>query len=154
KIILEDDGWNLEAPMNVRIRFEKADVAIPVLEETFSAKGRTYEDALTNARNTSYRFIQKDSVLTFDNRLKSNNNGLWRDQRIELVLKVPVNTHLVIQEDFNRFEIYGMNIWDCIDREENTSSHVARFLMTDNGLQCIRDTVPAQVAPDSTATVN
>jgi len=97
-IILDDDynGDDWDSPDRVRIDVEKSDVPQPVLIESFTARGRNDEDALINARNISYRFTQKDSILKFDRHLERLNSSLWRGQELHMTLKVPLNTKLVI----------------------------------------------------------
>lgn len=143
KIILDDDNdWNEDAPENVDINIEKADVAIPVLIQSISSHGKSYEEALKNARNTSYNFVQQDSILTFDSRLSNNQKTLWRNQRIKLTLKIPLNSRLVIQQELNRY-LNDVNVWDCLQSEHRTSDQDAHFIMNENGLQCEKDSLNA-----------
>lgn len=124
-------------------------MAQPVLEQSFIARGRNDEDALINARNISYRFIQKDSVLKFDRHLERLNNGLWRGQELHMTLKVPLNTKLVIDRKLDRN--MNFNLYDC--EQSNTPRNPAGsvFIMKPDGLQCKIDTIPA-VKTDSLKT--
>jgi hypothetical protein len=50
----DDDDNNMDMPdKNIDIHIEKSDVPQPVLVESFSARGRDYENALYNARGTT-----------------------------------------------------------------------------------------------------
>jgi|SRR6185312_2106170 len=124
----------------VHINIEKSDVGQPVLVETFKAKGRSYDDALLNVRNTKYRFVQQDSVLKFDYRLYADRDDLWHDEELYITVKVPLNALVVIDDKLNNM-IDGQSIYECkqIDKKENL--HYATFIMTNNGLQCKIDTV-------------
>ena len=142
-IILDDDynGDDWDSPDRVRIDVEKSDVPQPVLIESFTARGRNDEDALINARNISYRFTQKDSILKFDRHLERLNSSLWRGQELHMTLKVPLNTKLVIDGKLDRN--MNFNLYDC---EQNNTTHNPAgsvFIMTADGLQCKVDTVPA-----------
>jgi len=142
----------------VHINIEKSDVGQPVLVETFKAKGRSYDDALLNVRNTKYRFVQQDSVLKFDYRLYADRDDLWHDEELYITVKVPLNALVVIDDKLNNM-IDGQSIYECkqIDKKENL--HYATFIMTNNGLQCKIDTVVTlkkdsvkTTKPDSTTT--
>ena len=159
RIILDDDdNDDLQSPgADVEIYIERADIAQPVLVESFSARGRNYEDALLNARSTTYQFVQSGSVLKFNRRLERPLDAYWRNQEVRLTLKVPLKTKLVIDENIDRY-VRDVSVYDCknINKQENATS--AKFVMTDNGLQCKIDTLvlpqskkPAAVA-DSTVT--
>lgn len=128
-------------PQSVNIYIERADVATPTLVESYSARGNTYQDALKNARNTSYFFAQKDSVLTFDRTLKVPFNALWRNQEVKLTLKVPQNATLVIDRKLDRY-IENVSLWECNrDNGRDDRSATATFIMTTDGLQCKTDTL-------------
>lgn len=141
KVILNDDNdWMEEAPENVDIYIEKADVTVPVLIESISAHGKNYEEALTNARNTQYDFVQQDSLLTFDSQLRNNQKALWRNQRIKLTLKIPMNSKLVIPQTLNRY-LNDVNFWDCMDPDHHEKDLSAHFVMKENGLECLKYTL-------------
>jgi phage shock protein PspC (stress-responsive transcriptional regulator) len=113
-VILDDDfngNDEMDGPSRVSIDIEKSDVPQPILVESFTARGRDYEDALTNTKNISYRFVQKDSVLKFDRHLERAAGTLWRGQELHLTLKVPLNSKLVID---TRLDVnIGFNLYDC-----------------------------------------
>ncbi len=125
---------------HVHINFEKSDVSQPVLIESYRAKGRNYDDALFNARNTKYMFTQKDTILNFDYRLYSTKDDLWHDEELYLTLKMPLNSKLIIDENLRNM-LEDVNVYDCkiINKHERATS--APFIMTDNGLQCKVDTL-------------
>jgi phage shock protein PspC (stress-responsive transcriptional regulator)/VIT1/CCC1 family predicted Fe2+/Mn2+ transporter len=134
---------------NISIKIEKSDVGQPVLVETFHAKGREYEDALINARKTKYIFTQKDSVLTFDRYLQRLPDVGWHDQQIELTLKVPLNTVVIIDDRLNDVLRDGIDVNECKDKNKLHDATSAPFIMTANGLECKVDTL-VTVKPDST----
>lgn len=131
---------------NMSLHIEKSDVAQPVLIETYKAKGRDYEDALINARRTKYIFSQKDTVLTFDRYLQRQDNAPWRDQEIELTLKVPVNAVVVIDNDMGDFMRDGVDLYQCRQTNKKPDAPTAPFIMTDNGLTCKVDTLVTPAA--------
>ncbi|MDB5131366.1 MAG: hypothetical protein JWR02_1115 [Mucilaginibacter sp.] len=135
----------------VHISIEKSDVSQPVLIETFRAKGRSYDDALLNVRNTQYRFLQQDSVLKFDYRLYAAKDELWHDEELFMILKVPMNSTVIIDENLNDM-LEGANIGDCKQLDKKDKATSATFIMTDNGLQCKIDTL-VTVKKDSVNTL-
>jgi len=130
----------------LKIIIERSDALQPALNEYFTAKGRDYTDALMNAHNIFYRFIQQDSVLIFDRHIERMPNTLWRDQKATLVLKMPLNAKLVIERHVERY-LDGISVYDCglLNKDKHPKS--ATFIMTDNGLQCNVDTLVAK--PDA-----
>ncbi len=117
--------------------------------ETFHAKGSEYEDALLNARKTKYIFTQKDTVLTFDRYLQRLPGVLWHDQQIELTLKVPLNTVVIIDDSLNDFLRDGIDVSECKEKNKLHDATAAPFIMTANGLECKVDTL-VTAKPDST----
>jgi hypothetical protein len=149
RVILDDnDNDEMNSPGNVEIYVERSDVPQPVLVESFSARGRTYEDALFNARSTTYQFSQVGNVLKFNRRLEKPMGMLWRNQELHLTLKMPINSKLILDDDIDRY-IRGASVYDCKSVNKQESATSAKFIMTDNGLQCKVDTVvlPQPVKP-------
>lgn len=137
----DDDDDEHTEPQNLNINIEKSDVPQPVLVERYHAKGSTYEKALINARNTKYNFSQKDSVLTFDYKLHRLNSDQWHAEEIELTLKVPLNTKIVIDRNLDRYVHFS--VYECANTNKLPDAPSANFIMTDNGLQCKVDTLVA-----------
>ena len=158
---ITDEDENREL-YNVDISVEKSDVNKPVLIESYRARGRDFDNALFNARNTRYIFNQKDSVLTFDYKLMNTHENEWHGEEIYLTLKLPLNARVVIDQDLTR--ILNANVWDCneINKRDNDKVKSATFIMTDNGLQCKIDTVVTlktdsiskKINPDSSSNKN
>ncbi len=140
-VVIDDDynGYHDE-PNSVEIHIEKSNVAYPVLEEAFSARGFDYDDALLNARNTSYVFAQQDSVLKFDYSLRKTPHSPWRNEFVSLTLKVPMNAKVVIDRKLDNY-VRDISLYDCNMEDKREGNDPAVFTMTGNGLQCKIDTV-------------
>ncbi len=107
------------------------------MHQSYSSDGVTFEDALKNAQNIHYKFLQKDSLLTFSPVLQLIRQAKWRDQEVRLTLKVPVGTVLNVSRDMSsRLNMYGY--WDC-EHEENSA--FSELIMTDNGIKCKHEKV-------------
>jgi phage shock protein PspC (stress-responsive transcriptional regulator) len=133
KIIQTDNHGPFNQPRNVTIRIEKSENNTSSLIESYSAKGINFETALYHAKNIHYDFIQKDSVLKFSPELHLMKNVNWRDQQIELVLRVPVGAMLKIDRDLERY-LQGYSLWDCGDDDSGNAPYYG--VMTTEGLKC------------------
>ncbi|GAB3930860.1 PspC domain-containing protein [Mucilaginibacter myungsuensis] len=146
KIILDDDNNdNFDRQdsglRNVRLEIERSDVLQPVLVESFMARGRDYADALSNARDITYQFSQKDGVLTFDRYMKRAAPGKpYRGQELRLTLKIPVNAKVIIDPGVDRI-LQNADIWRCNEDNKVDNDRPATFIMTADGLQCKVDTL-------------
>jgi phage shock protein PspC (stress-responsive transcriptional regulator) len=125
----------------VNLSIEKSDIDQPVLEESYHARGRTYEAALTNSRNIKYIFTQQDSLIKFDERFYPKNDELWHDEEVSLTLKLPMNSKIIIDRELSR--IANINVYECneLNKHDGNKLSEATFMMTDNGLQCKVDTM-------------
>jgi len=139
-INIDDEDFEMNEPQNMDITIEKSDVASPVLVQTYRAKGNSYQNALYNARGTRYQFTQQDSILKFDRKLERISGTSWHDQEIHLVLKVPLNAVVVIDDEINRY-VYGVDLYRCKEDNKKDDQNWAAFKMTANGLECKVDTL-------------
>ncbi|MCC9136282.1 GIN domain-containing protein [Pontibacter silvestris] len=64
------------------------------------ARGRTEEEAQRNAHMVSYRVIQRDSVIRFDNSYEFRRGAVYRDQDLEITLMLPKNKKLRLTRGF------------------------------------------------------
>ncbi|MFD3000532.1 PspC domain-containing protein [Pontibacter toksunensis] len=64
------------------------------------AKGRTEEEAKQNARMITYRVVQQDSVLRFDNSYEFKEGAAYRDQELSVTLMLPQNKPLRLTREF------------------------------------------------------
>ncbi|WP_158991833.1 PspC domain-containing protein [Mucilaginibacter sp. L196] len=141
-MIIKNDDNEYDEPRNVNINIQRSDVSHPVLIETFIAQGSDDADALLNARNTTYLFLQQDSVIKFDDKLRRVENAAWHDEHLDITLQIPLNAKVIIDQDLNNnINLDGISVNDCknINKQDNATS--ATFIMMDNGLQCKIDTV-------------
>lgn len=141
--ILDERYGPFDQPRNMRLRIEKSDNGVTTLTENYSSKGRTFDLALKHAQNIHYDFLQKDSVLNFSPKLQLIKKANWRDQQVELLLRVPVGTHLKISQEMDWY-LSGFNSWNC-KREEN--QEFTEWIMTDTGLKCKEELI--DMNPDS-----
>jgi phage shock protein PspC (stress-responsive transcriptional regulator) len=103
------------------------------LLEIISARGWDRKTAMGNARRVNYQIIQQDSVLKVAKNYQIVRGEKFRNQKVQLVLKVPVgkSIHLGKFTDDVIYDIKNVtNTWD--------GDMVGRtWTMTDEGLECI-----------------
>lgn len=132
RVIVDDSDHPFRVPRNVHINIEKGEPGKPMLIQNFEAQGRTFNIALQNAKDISYKFNQQGEVLTFDPRISFKDNTNWRNQEVHLTLKVPVGTRLKLKENLHNylyFYHYGCNT-------ENHNSAYEDWVMTEEGIKC------------------
>ncbi|MDO3628399.1 PspC domain-containing protein [Mucilaginibacter sp. BT774] len=141
KITDDEDNDFDHYRQRVRLSIEKSDVDQPVLIESYHARGKSYDDALTNSRNIKYIYTQQDSLLKFDERFYPKNDELWHDEEVYLTLKLPMNAKIIIERELDR--ISDIRVYDCneLNKRDGNKLSDAIFIMTDNGLQCKVDTM-------------
>jgi len=133
KIIQKDPERSTSAPRNVTIRIEQSESNMPSVTKSYSSKGKDFAIALNQAKNIRYDFIQKDSLLKFSPEIHLQKNAYWRDQRIELLIKLPIGTKLRIDKNIDRY-LNGYSLWECDD--ENFVEGRYEGIMTEDGLKC------------------
>lgn len=133
--ILNDHHGPFDEPRNVNLRIEKSENGKSELVRNYSAQGKTFEAALKQAQNIRYEFVQKDSLLNFSSRLQLTKKASWRNQEVDLMLRVPVGTHLKISRDLEWF-LNGYNYWNC---NEDGAAEFTEWVMTDTGLKCLNE---------------
>jgi phage shock protein PspC (stress-responsive transcriptional regulator) len=70
------------------------------VEQVFKADGRDKQDAEKNAVDVNYNIIQKDSILTFDDRLDFKDNARFRDQHIRMKVYIPYDKEFTMSRGF------------------------------------------------------
>ncbi|NEU09245.1 PspC domain-containing protein [Flavihumibacter sp. R14] len=139
KIIINDEEHDFDMPRNVRLRIEMSESGKATLNQEFSARGPNFESALKSAQSTNYKFLQQDSLLQFDWNTRIHKNQLWRDQRVDLTLRIPKNTRVLIDGNLNRY-LEDHNLWDC-QPENSPENSLSEWIMTDEGLKCKNDSL-------------
>ncbi|MEX8546888.1 MAG: PspC domain-containing protein [Mucilaginibacter sp.] len=131
-------------PNNVSLSIQKSENEFPSLTESYHAKGSNYQEALLNARNTQYNFMQEDSVIKFDRKLILIKKASWRDQKINLTLKLPLNSIITIDESLDII-LRDVDLYSCYNQDDkNWGKRLAKFKMTETGLVCLKDSTKHQ----------
>lgn len=101
------------------------------------SRGEDQEDAQKNAENIVYNFMPKDSVVTFDPYYALNDKSKWRDQEVDIIVKVPVGKSIYMSKEMVNI-IYDIeNVSNTWDRDM-----VGKYwIMTEDGLALKEDSV-------------
>ncbi len=103
------------------------------LVEIKNASGANKKEANNNAKNIDYDYSIKDSIISFNPKGEININEKWRNQEIQLLLKVPVGKVVYLNGNMKHI-IYDIdNISNTLDKDMVNR----RWLMTNDGLKCI-----------------
>lgn len=133
KIIIDRDENDIKK-RGLRLYIEKSEGNEASVTEVFSSQGPTYEKALQNARQLPYTFKQSDSVLLFNTAVYLKKNQLWRNQEVNVTLKIPVNKKIFIEGKLHRI-LNNQNLWHC--EPDNSGGNVtSEWIMTNEGLKC------------------
>ncbi|RZL45337.1 MAG: hypothetical protein EOP00_17655 [Pedobacter sp.] len=134
RVVMDDDNNHpFRVPRNVRVNISKSENGKTTITQNYESQGKTFAIALQNAQNIKYKYTQKDSLITLNPRLSLKQESIWRNQEVTLNLKVPVGTHLFLNDKiYNYLNFY---YYSCNDHNENNSDY-REWLMTEEGLKC------------------
>ncbi len=80
-----DDDWD----RRVRLEVEGYSGNEPRLEQTFTARGRSREEARDNAKMIDYGVTQRDTTLIFDSHFEYKKNAKFQRQELRMILYIP-----------------------------------------------------------------
>jgi len=66
------------------------------------ARGRDLDKAQNNAREINYKFTRQDSLITFQPWYMLPDKSVWRNQQVEIILKVPENKTIYMSDEIVR----------------------------------------------------
>ena len=142
-----DNDWNINADTdfswydendtirinNVKLDVVRADGDKFELVKIISSRGSNRRNAQDNARGISYEIVQTDSILKIDENFLLPPKSKFRDQKIQLLLKVPVGKRIHLAEESDRVFYDIKNVTDTYDSDMVGYT----WTMTDKGLECI-----------------
>jgi phage shock protein PspC (stress-responsive transcriptional regulator) len=104
------------------------------LTREFSARGKTKQDALDNAKKLSYSYSVVDSVVTFEEGFDFENLDVFRDQRINLTLSIPYDKPFIMERSL--LEILRNTIYNNGYRSSDVRPS-AVWVFNEAGLVCL-----------------
>jgi phage shock protein PspC (stress-responsive transcriptional regulator) len=103
------------------------------LTEIFYARGQGRKEAAERASHIAYSFAQRDSLIVFEKFFTVDRSELFRAQKVQLILRLPVGARVHLDNSLRGF------IYD-VDNLENIYDHYMTnrtWEMTEKGLRCM-----------------
>jgi len=103
------------------------------LVSKFNSRGRTRQEAISNAQMVTYNVVQDDSLLIFDSNISFKDDARFRAQSLEMELYIPYNQEFFMNENLKhiiRNTIYRSG-FSVSQLEGNT------WMFTEAGLRCL-----------------
>ncbi len=109
------------------------------IEVFYRARGKSGYHAEQRAQRTLYNYAVTDSILAFDQFFKLPEKEVWREQRVDIVIRIPVGCRIFIDE----------NMQTIINRHAHSPYRLAgeTWIMTDSGLEESTHEVPLMEDP-------
>ena len=110
-----------------KLEIEKSSRSYAELEIFYRARGKSERHASERAEKIVYRFSIEDNLITFDPFFKLGDREVWREQQIDMVLKVPEGTYLQLSDD----------IYKILKSRHHSSYKLSgeTWVMTESGLE-------------------
>lgn len=131
-------GTNLSEYLqdDIRIRFERIDsTQAPYIKYEYAAKGSNYNLATKRASAINYKAVQDSVNIVFDSHFKLGEKELYRDQKVNVTLYLPVGAKVVLNRDLQR-NYADISYYECYDRYGNHDIKETEWVMTNLGLKC------------------
>lgn len=112
--VVNVDGKNIMLGQP-RFDIEKSSTDDIVLVIRKKARGKDQGDANRNIQDVVYNYQVKDSVIVFDRWFLTGSDSKWRDQRMDIILKLPEGKSVHLSESMADiiFDIENVsNTWD------------------------------------------
>ena len=117
----------------VGLKIEKATGTEFELDQVISSHGNSDKDAYENASKVRFKIEQLDSLLKVAEYFPLDKNERFRNQRVKLILKVPVGKSVYLSAGTKHILDDVDNVTDTWDWEMINHS----WTMTNRGLECI-----------------
>ncbi|MEZ5195024.1 MAG: hypothetical protein R2764_01080 [Bacteroidales bacterium] len=110
-----------------KLEIEKSSKDYTELEIFYRARGKSERHASERAEKIVYRYSIENNVITFDPFFKLGDKEVWREQQIDIVLKVPKGTYLQFSDD----------MYKILKNRRHSSCRLSgeTCVMTDSGLE-------------------
>jgi phage shock protein PspC (stress-responsive transcriptional regulator) len=114
------------------------------LVKIVSANGTDRRAANKNLQSITYDILQENSTLKFSEYFVLDKNNQYRNQKIQLILKVPVGKSVYLSEDMEDIIYDIQNITNTYDGD--MVGHT--WTMTGRGLECVNCDLPIEKSSD------
>jgi len=103
------------------------------IELHYSARGTSKKAATSRASMINYQFTQKDSLIQFNPYFSINNLDKWRNQKVFIHFKVPLNGKVKLHENMIRIVNDIDNVTGTYDQDMVGKT----WIMLEDGLSCL-----------------
>ncbi len=133
----DDDFDEIQIREHVGVNIEGYDGADLKLEQRFESSGRTKAEAEANAKNILYNIVQKDSSLSFDQKISLPEKARFRGQDLHITLFVPFNKPFKITKSFYH-SVYRHD-WNSknFDMDGDDVDRYTYVMKRDSGMVCL-----------------
>lgn len=135
----ENQGLNL-----VKLTIRGYDGKEIKLVQKNEARGRSQEEANTNAQLVDYKVVYLDNTLTFDRGLFLKDKMPFRAQNIHIELFIPYNKEFVMKEELGDILSHTLHPFGYGVRDLGNEN---KWVFNENGLKCL--TCPAEDKEDN-----
>lgn len=126
----EDDRYRLGYPQVDIVQSETDSFQVVILK---SAWGPDKKEANIAAKNITYDFTQKDSLLVLNSYFDISENDKFRGQNVKIIIKVPLDKSIYLSNRMERI-IYDIdNVTNTLDADMVNRT----WIMTNQGLKCV-----------------
>jgi phage shock protein C len=115
-----------------KLKIIKGDTAGFEIIVVKSSKGKSIMESGRRAENIKYSIKQADSVIRLDNYFMIPETDKWRDQKVKIILKVPVGKRIFLKKNLENM-VYDS---DGLDESWNPDMVDHFYIMTAEGLKC------------------
>ncbi|RZK49913.1 MAG: PspC domain-containing protein [Pedobacter sp.] len=120
---------------NVRLSIKSSDSQPAYVTQNFESQGKSFKQALNNAKKLDYKFSQNGSQIKFNAVAYLLPGQLYRDQTVRITLNIPVGAKLKIHDELSNIMYFQYN---CPEEGLRDGSYTY-WEMTKEGLKCIED---------------
>jgi phage shock protein PspC (stress-responsive transcriptional regulator) len=125
---------------DVQVRIVKSDNdKFELVKNTYS-RGKNQEEARRYMSNIDYKIDNVGNELRFAHEFQILKGNKWRDQGINLTLKVPIGKRIMVKKDQKHGEFVDIDFNETGDWDDNSAcwdEQEAIWEMTKNGLKCM-----------------
>jgi phage shock protein PspC (stress-responsive transcriptional regulator) len=140
KFFIDNDRWFINTTAKPAVWWGKPHVKIITSENDSvyvfiekSSNGKDKTEASQRAKGISYKLEQLDSVLMLDKYFSFSSSDKFRDQEVDVVIKLPKNKTIYLDNNLKHLYYDIENTNGIIDSEMGGKF----WKMTENGLTCL-----------------
>jgi phage shock protein PspC (stress-responsive transcriptional regulator) len=110
-----------------KLEIKKSSGDFTELQFFYRAKGKSEKHAADRAQNIVYQYYIDNNIITFDPFFKLAEREVWREQQLEMVLKIPEGAHVQLSDD----------MYKILDNYRHSPYKLSgeTWQMTDSGLE-------------------